>query len=360
MAFSDLVQSISSKVLPEKRGTLPLQPSTTGVGIGSGGHVPFEDDMIVSKPAIIFFTSQIFFNFLAMCCFAGVASFQAKHHVGPSGLSGFALFISIIGMFYSLFLLLVPVIYEKYDKGARLARALKELRVGFILTTTGVVVSLLISFITTISAWTQPGCKDPSKDPHAKEGGDDFKNGLPGWCATKKAGAVFFWLVFVFWVASLILTILDWRNGKSTRPRDPPFVPPVEDATELDEEDSLYDRPTKSAYEHSNSSGPFSDSNRYSGVPTVPSAGPYSGAPQIPRQSFDSYGAFSDPAPSGFAPPTTSPPSFAPSLSPPPENPRISRTMQYADPYARVRDAVSQSAAVPAAPAYSSYNPYGP
>lgn len=48
-------------------------------------------------------------------------------------------------MFYSLFLLLVPVIYEKYDKGARLARALKELRVGFILAGAGVTVSLLIS-----------------------------------------------------------------------------------------------------------------------------------------------------------------------------------------------------------------------
>lgn len=45
MAFSDIVQSISSKVMPEKRGTLPLQPSTTGVGIGNGGHVPFEDDV---------------------------------------------------------------------------------------------------------------------------------------------------------------------------------------------------------------------------------------------------------------------------------------------------------------------------
>ena len=119
--------------------------------------------MIVSKPAIIFFTSQIFFNFLAMCCFAGVASFQAKFHVGPckssllytvppshqrcnpAGLTGFALFVSIFGIFYSLFLLMVPVIYEKYDKGARLARALKEIRVGFILTTTGVVVSLLIA-----------------------------------------------------------------------------------------------------------------------------------------------------------------------------------------------------------------------
>lgn len=53
-----------------------------------------------------------------------------------------------------------------------------------------------ISFITTISAWTEPGCKDATKDPNAKAGGTDFVNGLPGWCSTKKAGAVFFWLTF--------------------------------------------------------------------------------------------------------------------------------------------------------------------
>jgi len=41
-------------------------------------------------------------------------------------------------------------------------------------------------------AWTQAGCKDASKDPHASLG-DDFKKGLPGWCSTKKAGAMFFW-----------------------------------------------------------------------------------------------------------------------------------------------------------------------
>ena len=39
--------------------------------------------MIISKPAIVFHTSQIFFNFLAMACFASVASFQAKWGVGP-------------------------------------------------------------------------------------------------------------------------------------------------------------------------------------------------------------------------------------------------------------------------------------
>ena len=62
-----------------------------------------------------------------------------------AGLSGFAIFIAVIGIFYSLFILLVPVIYEKYDKGARLARALKEVRVGFILSGAGTTVSLLIA-----------------------------------------------------------------------------------------------------------------------------------------------------------------------------------------------------------------------
>lgn len=125
--------------------------------------------MIVSKPTIVLHSTQIFFNFLAMACFAGVASFQAKHGVGPcmcltyllnyrpstrsdlryshctAGLSGFALFVAISGMFLSAFMLLVPVFYEKYDKFIRLARALKEIRVGFILTGTGVTFSLLIA-----------------------------------------------------------------------------------------------------------------------------------------------------------------------------------------------------------------------
>src|SRR6267154_1928135 len=128
--------------------------------------------MIVSKPAIIFHISQIFFNFLAMACFASVASFQAKWKIGPcecssplyfhhhpsnptnhpsppqtlhsysfvlfyhskrcsfiyflqfncadwtqciAGLSGFAIFVSVSGIFLALFLLFVPVMYEKYD-----------------------------------------------------------------------------------------------------------------------------------------------------------------------------------------------------------------------------------------------------
>lgn len=62
-----------------------------------------------------------------------------------AGLSGFTIFITILGMFFSAFMLFVPVVYEKYDKLVRVARALKEVRVSFILTGTGTVLSLLIA-----------------------------------------------------------------------------------------------------------------------------------------------------------------------------------------------------------------------
>jgi hypothetical protein len=188
-------EKLKDKLIPEPSAA-PIPTSASG-GIGNRrGTLGFEDDMIVSKPAIICHTSQAFFLFLAMCCFASVASFQAKFHIGPSGLSALALFVSITGMFLALFLLLVPLVNEKYDKLTRLARALKEERASFVLVGTGTTLTFLLAFITAISVGTQAGCKDPKNDPHAKELGDSFTNGLPGWCATKKAGTVFFWLAF--------------------------------------------------------------------------------------------------------------------------------------------------------------------
>lgn len=62
--------------------------------------------------------------------------------------------MSILGMLLSAFMLLIPVAYEKYDKFVRLARALKEIRVGFILTGAGVTFSLLIAFVFLLSSVT--------------------------------------------------------------------------------------------------------------------------------------------------------------------------------------------------------------
>ena len=64
-----------------------------------------------------------------------------------AGLSGFAIFVAVAGIVLSLFMLLIPVIYEKYDRFNRLARALKEVRVNFILSGTATAVSLLIAYV---------------------------------------------------------------------------------------------------------------------------------------------------------------------------------------------------------------------
>lgn len=64
-----------------------------------------------------------------------------------AGLTGFALFVGVTSFFLSLFMLLVPVIYDKYDRLIRLARALQEVRVSFILATSGLVWSLLIRYV---------------------------------------------------------------------------------------------------------------------------------------------------------------------------------------------------------------------
>jgi hypothetical protein len=344
MDFLDTVKEGIRKVIPS--GSSKKAPPGFGGtgGISSSGAIGFEDDMIISKPAIVFHISQIFFNFLAMACFAGVAAFQAKWHVGPSGLSGFTLFITIIGMLLSAFMLVIPVLYEKYDKFVRLARALKEVRVGFILTGTGTVVSLIIAFIVTISAFTEPGCKNADNDPHAKLG-DDFKNGLPGWCSTKKAAAIFLWLAFAFWIASLVLWTLNWRQGKLLGPRDPPFQHPADEEYQAgamhdeDEDDGFTHIP---AVQNTPPENPFSDSNGSSvpssQAPAYPYAPSSSYNPPASRPSMDAYGAFSDPPPSGFG--ATSPSrnaAVAPSLPPPDLGPQMSRTMQYADPYAAVR-----------------------
>lgn len=343
MGFSDTVAGLVDRFKPSNKST-----SFSGIGSGNQGIVSFEDDMIVSKPMIVFRASQTFFDFIAMACFASVASFQAKWNVGPSGLSGFAIFVSVTSIVLSLLMVLVPVLYEKYDKLARLSRALREVRVGFILNGGGTVLNLLIAFITTISAWTQPGCKDASQDPHAKDRDDGFKNGLPDWCNTKRAGAIFFWLASIFWIASFVLTVMDWRSGKSLRPRDPPFTRPAEvddDYDDAADEESAYNRPV--GHRDSTIDQARPEPNNYSSTaPSIPpisipdSSTPvhHSGEYTSPtsRPSMDVYGAFSDPVPSGYSNPYS-----------PPEPNRVSRTMQYADPYAAVRASITPQQQAP-------------
>lgn len=163
--------------------------------------------------------------------------------------------------------------------------------------------------------------------------------------------------VIVAWTGTLTLTVLQWRSGSHTRPRDPPFTHPAEPLGDIEDdgdEESQYNviPPARRTTSDGESPNPFADTNRYSAASAAPSAGAYSGvstnapssAPGMPRPSMDAYGAFSDPAPTGYGDTT----------------PRVSRTMQYADPYAAVRSSIAGSTA-PAAntpPSYEGYQGY--
>lgn len=142
------------------------------------------------------------------------------------------------------------------------------------------------------------------------------------------------------------MTVLEWRAGKSSRPRDPPFTRPAEVEEEYDDAadgDSAYNHPVDHRDPAIDQARP--EVNNYSSaVPSIPPISfPDNSTPAyVPqpagytsptsRPSMDVYGAFSDPVPSGYS--NSNPYS-------PPEPNRMSRTMQYADPYAAVRASIT-------------------
>lgn len=176
---------------------------------------------------------------------------------------------------------------------------------------------------------------------------------------------------------------MQWRSGKLSSPRDPPFHPPEDhhEPEDGDEEEGYTSIPP--VREHSVHTSvpntrydppepnPFSDNNQYS-APSASGYVPSSNQHMAGRPSMDAYGAFSDPAPSGFG---TASPNYssaygtaspahtagggAPIIPEPDLGPRVSRTMQYADPYAAVHATVAggQSPSV-APPSYENYTGY--
>lgn len=187
---------------------------------------------------------------------------------------------------------------------------------------------------------------------------------------------------------------MDWRSGKLFASRDPPFTRPQPMHEEGEEEEEDHVPParrttvpsTPNSYDNDNSSqSPFADSNRYTLHSQLPASTPsaYTPAPQAAgRPSMDVYGAFSDPAPSGFGTsrynqvPSSYTNSYStasparsntgpPTLPEPDLGPMVSRTMQYADPYAAVRASIagqqgsgSPTSTLPMPPSYESYEGY--
>jgi hypothetical protein len=90
---------------------------------------------------------------------------------------------------------LSPALVARWDVLRGPAIFLKVPRTILILESTGALWAVILALATIISAFTEPGCKAPANDPHASLG-DKYQSELAGWCRTKRAGSIFFWLAF--------------------------------------------------------------------------------------------------------------------------------------------------------------------
>lgn len=103
---------------------------------------------------------------------------------------------------------------KRFDKLKGMALFLKVPRTEFVLFSSCAISTLILGISTTVSAFTQVGCKDASLDPSASSAKAGFEAGLPGWCRTKRAGAIFSWFSFGGWVVFLVWSYIAFRRNR--------------------------------------------------------------------------------------------------------------------------------------------------
>lgn len=201
-------------------------------GTNSGSVLDDEDTgplQLVIRSLAVFFLAITTFIYIA------IASFQKKWKVGPSGLTGLAIFVLVQALLHSLALLLVPQIYERTDMLRGFARAIRLTRIQFIVYGTQTGLTLILSLAATISAYTG-GCKNPSDDPHHEKA--DYMAHLNGFCRNKRAAAAFWWFSFLTFATSLAILFKSWYSIRKLGPKHPSFEPPqVVGARAFDDED---------------------------------------------------------------------------------------------------------------------------
>ncbi|MBW0527158.1 hypothetical protein O181_066873 [Austropuccinia psidii MF-1] len=280
------------------------------------------DDQDTSLIQVVIRGATLFFILINLFIYIAIAIFQKKWQVGPSGLTGLAIFVLLQGFLHALLLLCVPQIYERTDMLRGFARAIRLTRVQFIIYGTQTGLALLLSLTTTISAYSQ-GCKDPNQDPHASN--KDYISHLGGFCRNKRAAAAFWWFSFLCFALSLAIVFKSWYSIRKLGPAHAAFEPPqgvgiknTDDEEEETRADDHYYQSAANAFPQEMSTVRPSNVGGYYGE----------------RPVFDA-----DRIPVGYgAPHSTNPPSEV--IYNRPQNPA---TVPYKDPFDEIRAQIYQS-----------------
>src|SRR5437588_856977 len=92
---------------------------------------------------------QIFFAFLAMACIAAVIAFDNKT-TSSTIIDNIFIFFVILSMFMSAAIVGIPYSYLKYGKFKNLARALRIVRIEFVLTSMWAIILFLVSVMLSV------------------------------------------------------------------------------------------------------------------------------------------------------------------------------------------------------------------
>ncbi|KAH8929305.1 hypothetical protein BT69DRAFT_1345982 [Atractiella rhizophila] len=219
------------------RGGPQASVSRSATTVGRG----WEDDDLSRRMLALRF-ALIFFPLIAFAIYLACATFQTSHGLSTSFGIGLSIFLAAEALAHGIVMITVPFIYQRWDKLKGFARALRQIRVGFIVNGTQTGLMLIGSLLTTISAYTA-GCKNYKKDPHA--GKEGYIDDLPDFCLNKRAGAAFFWFSFLAWSLSFYLVFRTWFQTRKLGPKIPGFKAPashtghpIDDTSTFDHRDS--------------------------------------------------------------------------------------------------------------------------
>lgn len=245
--------------------------------------------------------AQVFFAFLSMCCIAAVIAFDNKF-MSSSILSNMHLFFFVISMFFAAAIVGIPFIYLKYGKLKAAARALRVVRIEFVLTTIWCVILALISMGLSIELGFR-NCEPQSAKFNNYTNGPNnstFINGLPTTCRTERAGNAFGWFAVAAWLASLGLLAKEWHDNRRTPlPRNDGEVTMHTNSTRSSLEVPVTEDQYKSQYQEQAPAYDYSQPQPYefqqmqhSGIPHQPPQGPPVGYPTgmsmpVPQQPSD-------------------------------------------------------------------------
>ncbi|CAG8498174.1 7469_t:CDS:1 [Ambispora gerdemannii] len=164
--------------------------------------------------------TQVVFAFFAMATISAVIAFDNKF-ISSKILDNMYLFVLIISMFFAGAIVGIPYVYLRYGKLKSVARALRHLRIEFVLSA----IWAFLLFCSTLGVTIEIALRKCAPSDYSKEflnytagnktnGEHLFEKGLNRACSTQRASIAFGWFALASWIGSMLLITKGWYDNR--------------------------------------------------------------------------------------------------------------------------------------------------